>query len=356
MKLVLYRCMERMKFWTSVYIVWISISGLAQTGGQHAFSYLNQSFSAPSLSLGGKAISVSDDKAFLSIDNPALLREEHSGYSSFHESLLAGGIHFGMLHHTKKLQGDWTASANLRYVDYGTILKTDVIGESIGSFHPLDVIAGISASRALGPSWNFGFSSNVLFSQFEQYTSLGFSADVGAYYENDKQMSAGFVIKNAGVQLLAYHDKNRTPLPLNIQAGLAKKLAHAPFRFRVVAHNLQRWDLSYFDPNQAPQIDGLTGDTVALSLPGFGEKFFRHLAYQVEILLGQNVELRTGFDYNRRANFGLAARPAAAGFSFGTGFKFKRFRFDYGMMIYSQAGFQHQISLQTRLSDWRKRN
>lgn len=339
-------------------LLFVCMSGLlsAQTGGRWVASHLDQSYSAPSMSLGGRAISVSDDKAYLSIDNPGLLNESHDGQSSFHESLLAGGIHYGMLHHSKKLKGDWTGSGHLRYVDYGTILRTDEFGNSAGTFRPLDFVLGVSASKAIGTNWHFGWTGNLLYSQYEQYNAMAASADAGVYYENDNSLSAGVVIKNAGFQLWSFTEDSRAPLPINLQAGVAKKLTHAPFRFRLVAHNLQRWDLTYFDENQPIRIDALTGDTVELNAPGFGEKFFRHLAYQVEILLGQNVELRAGFDYNRRQNFALETRPGAAGFSFGTGFKFNRFRFDYGMMIYSRAGFQHQISLQTKLSDWRKRS
>src|SRR5690554_7802460 len=82
--------------------------------------------------------------------------------------------------------------------------------------------------------------------------------------------------------------------------GVSHKLEHAPFRFSIVAHHLNTWDLSYNDPNAKPTTDPLTGELVPVEKAGFGEKLGRHFIFQVETLIGKAVRVRAAFDYNQR--------------------------------------------------------
>jgi hypothetical protein len=328
----------------------------AQTGGQAAFSFLEMSYSAKSLALGGALNSMRDGNAFLSIDNPALLTREMHHHASTNQGILPGRVNFGLLHYTRKIKENWAGAAHFRYVDYGQMTQRDETGLDYGTFHPLDMVAGISASKSLSPKFTYGFNFNFIASQLAGYSALGIGIDFGGLYFNDENnFSAGFVLKNAGYQIKGYTPGNRKALPTELQASLTKKLKFAPFRFSLLGHHLNTWDLSYFDPSATPTIDALTGDTIEVSQSSFVEKFFRHFSYQLEILLSETVNIRTGFDYNRRQEFKIETRPGAAGFSFGAGFKFKRFTFDYGISIYSRSGVQHMIGLQSDLSKWRKR-
>jgi len=132
------------------------------------------------------------------------------------------------------------------------------------------------------------------------------------------------------------------------------KLNHAPFRFSLLAHHLNKWDITYNDPNLKPTIDQLTGDTIPVKYAGFGEKLARHFTYQVEILISKNIHLRGGFDYHRRQEMKLEERPGMAGFTMGLGLYFKKISIDYGFSIYSRAGFNNMLTLSTNLSHWRK--
>lgn len=330
-------------------------SMFAQIGGRNAFSFLEAAYSAKSLSLGGDAISIVDDNAFLSVDNPALLNERFNKHLSIHQAFLPAGINYGMLHYTKDLKSEWTGAAHFRFFDYVKMIHRDAIGNDLGTFHPLDFALGATVAKPFSPKFSIGLTLNFLYSQLESYTSVGSAIDfAGLYNDPDKNLSAAFVVKNAGFQFKSYAG-DRNPLPVEVQAAVTKKLKYAPFRFSLLGHHLNIWDLSYADPNAPLQIDALTGDTLEANRAGFGEKFFRHFSYQVEILLTEKVHVRAGFDYNRRQEFKIAATPGASGFSFGTGLNFKRFSFDYGFVVYSRAGYQHMISLQSDLSKWRRR-
>ena len=78
----------------------------SQIGGQHAYSFLELAYSAKSLALGGDIISIVDEDAYASIDNPALLSPKSNKNLSIHEAILPGRINYGMLHYTKSLKDD----------------------------------------------------------------------------------------------------------------------------------------------------------------------------------------------------------------------------------------------------------
>jgi hypothetical protein len=58
-----------------------------------------------------------------------------------------------------------------------------------------------------------------------------------------------------------------------------------PFRFNLVAHNLQKFDLTYNQYLKSNSID-LNGQTSYAKEAGFGEKVIRHLSVGTELVLG----------------------------------------------------------------------
>ena len=163
------------------------------------------------------------------------------------------------------------------------------------------------------------------------------------------------MVKNAGVQFNTYTaEGTKASLPAEFQMALSYKLPHAPFRVSLLAHHLNKWDLTYNDPSLVPTIDPLSGDTIPVPRANFLEKTARHFTYQVEALISKNINFRVGFDYHRRKELALSQRPGVAGLSFGLGLKFNKFSLDYGFIIYSRAGYNNMFTLSTNLSKWRK--
>ncbi|MNE32558.1 hypothetical protein D3C80_1261760 [compost metagenome] len=195
-----------------------------------------------------------------------------------------------------------------------------------------------------------GATLNILYSQLDSYTAFGTSLDIaGLYRDSARNLNIVGVIKNLGVQWKGYTDF-KNPLPLEVQFGISHKLKHAPFRISLVAQHLQKWNLSYVDPNAKPRVDPLTGDTVQVKKAGFFDNLARHAKIQVEVLIGKKLQIRTAFDYQRRKELAIIGRGGLAGFSFGAGMSFKRFSIDYGWYIYSVAGGQHGLTLNFLLS------
>jgi hypothetical protein len=317
----------------------------AQTGGSTAFAFLSLPFNARSAALGGELITARDKDISSGMQNPAMLNPLMDRQVQVSQSLLAGGINFGSLNYAHAF-GEITAAAQFRYVSYGQMKRTDYTGADLGTFSPGDFALGFSAGKSINERMHIGATLNFIFSQLDSYTAFGNSIDIGgAYTVEEKNFALSGVIKNLGYQWKGYTTDVRSPLPLELQLGVSKKLEHAPFRFSVVAQQLQRWDLTYDDPNAKATVDPLTGDSIAPKKTGFIGKAGRHLLFQAEIIAGKRVHFRVAYDVNRRAELKLAERGGISGFSFGAGLYFKRFNLDYGLLAYSVAGYQHQLSL-----------
>lgn len=337
------------------FTIFLCFQGMAQTGGEHIFQFLEMAYNARSAALGRKLITVYDDDVNMGVENPAAFNSSMDNSIGFNQALHAGGINHGMVAYAKHFEGVGTGSAHLRYVAYGTMDRTDVNGQTIGTFSAGDFVLGGSFARRLNPRISIGASFNIIWSQLESYSSMGVALDFGGMYiSENERTTVSAVVRNAGIQLTTYTEKNRAPLPVQPMLGISHKLAHAPFRFSVVAHHLNQWDLTYTDPNLKPTIDPLTGEEVPVPVAGFGEKLAHHFLFQVEVLAGETLRIRGAFDYHQRRQMLVQNRPGMGGFSFGAGLNFKRFSVDYGLFIFSSAGFNNLLTLRTDFDKWKK--
>lgn len=332
-----------------ILLIFLPFIAVAQTGGIHSFQNLNAQYNARTMGMGGDAITIYDNDLNLGLNNPALLNYQMHGRFGFNQSIMTSGVNTGALTYARKI-GSTMGMLHFRYSSYGKMKRTDIDGTNIGIFSPGDFILGASAQHAFNQRMSVGATLNILYSQLDSYTAFGTSLDIaGLYRDSARNLNVVGVIKNLGVQWKGY-TKEKNPLPLEVQLGISHKLRHAPFRISLVAQHLQRWNLSYVDPNAKPKVDPLTGDTIKVKKSGFFDNLARHGKLQLEILIGKKIQLRTAFDYQRRKELAITGRGGLAGFSFGLGMMFKRFSIDYGWYVYSPAGGQHGLTLNFLLS------
>lgn len=331
-------------------------SANGQTGGNNAFPFLDLTYNARQMGLANDFISVMDADINIGVANPSMLNPEMHKNLSVNQALIPGGINVGMASYGFKLKDYGTMSGYIKYVSYGSFDRTSANGTSEGTFSPFEMIAGSGFGRQLNERLSVGVNVYAIYSQLETYSSFGAGIDLaGTYYDKDKGFTATALVKNAGIQFNSYTEENkRAPLPVEFQMATSYKLPHAPFRLSLLAHHLNKWDLTYNDPTLEPTINSFSGDTIPVPVAGFGEKLARHFSYQVETIVSKNIHFRLGFDYHRRKELGLATRPGAAGFTFGIGLYFRKFSLDYGFLVNSRAGYNNMITLSTDLSKWRK--
>jgi hypothetical protein len=339
------------------FLIFLSTLTYSQIGGNSSFTNLNRVYNARSLSLGGSFISQRDKDLNLSINNPALLNTSMINKLSFNQLFQTGGVQNGMIalaRNSKKI--NCIQNLALRYVNYGKNIETNEFGEKIGEFTPLDFIISSGFGRKINPHLSFGGQLNFLYSQYNSLNAIGFSFDFGGnYLLKDTTQSISFILKNVGYQMKGFTENRKGSLPTEFQIAYAHKLKHAPFRFNYLFHHLNKWDLTYYNPNEKGTIDPLTGDSIFPKKSNFIQKTALHFTPQIELLLSHNLHLRFAFDYFRRYQMSITTRPGIAGFSFGIGLYFKRFSLDYGFSSYSVAGNFNGLTIISSVDQWRKK-
>ena len=219
-------------------------------GGDNVYEFLNLSTSARITGLGGNLITVKDDDIALAYANPSVLNPRMHNALSFNYNFHVAGIgngYAGYARHIKKW--DATVHGGIQYINYGTFDATDNIGNVQGTFGAAEYALTVGVGKQVHEKYSIGANVKLISSQFESYHSLGVAADVGAYYSDTTgRFGATLLFKNIGTQITTYENKNFEPLPFEIQFGVSRRLKHLPFRFSIIAHNLQRWNITYDDP------------------------------------------------------------------------------------------------------------
>lgn len=331
-------------------------SAFGQTGGKHTFQFLDLDFSARSMSLGGDFIALKDNDLNLAVANPASITEKMDGALALNHFIYPAGINYGQLAYAKNFEQVGTFTGHLRYVSYGQFTRTDETGVEQGTFTAGDYALGVGYGKSLNKYFSVGANVNLIFSHLESYTAFGFGVDIASTFHNeDKNFTATILARNIGYQVKGYTSGNNEPLPLEVLAGVAYKLKHAPFRFSVMIKDITTWDLTYVDPTLQPTLDQLTNDTIPVPTASFVGKMAYHTNFGVEVIPSDNFFFRIGFNYQRRDALGIVDRKGASGFSFGFGLNTKKFEFNYGLAFYSAAGASNVFGITTNFSKWTKK-
>jgi hypothetical protein len=332
----------------------LPVFGMAQTGGQTAFNFLQMVAPARAAALGGNAIATRADDITLFGQNPALLSREMDQQLSLSYVGHLAGIRYGNVMAAKDFKKVGTFGFNFQYISYGSFDQTTVTSEKTGTFTAGEYAFNLAWSKALDSTLFIGANVKGILSNFADNKSNGIAADLGINWIEPKTMwSASLVVKNIGRQLKAYDGAERENLPFEIQFGVAKQLPKAPFRFSIIGQQLQTFDLTYTDPADEG-TDPLTGESKQEKIT-FGDKVLRHMIFNVEVLLSKNFNLRFGYNLLRRNELGFPEKKGMSGMALGMGFKVNRFHFSYARTIYNTAGGSNHITLTTNIKDFARK-
>lgn len=334
------------------FLLLLSQAVVAQKGGESTYSFLGLTNSARVAALGGDVVSLMDDDINLVFHNPSLLSPGMHNHLNFNYVNYFAGVNYGYASYGYSRENIGNFAAGMHYVDYGTFDRTDELGQDMGSFRASEYALNLVYSRSIIDTFlTAGVNLKPIYSTFEQYNSFGIALDAGITYHNPRTMTTvGLVAKNMGAQITSY-TANREKLPFELQAGITQGLAHAPFRFNVTYQHLERWDLTYSKADD-DEFNSIGEDVEKSGFDVFGDKLMRHLVFGVEFLLGKNFHIDLGYNYKRRQEMKVNARPGMVGFSMGFGFKVSKFHFAYGRSTYHLAGGTNHFSLTTNLSEF----
>lgn len=332
----------------------LSMVASAQLGGQSSFRILNIPSSARATALGGNYIAVKDNDINLGIFNPGLLNKDMGKQVALSYLPYFDGIQIGYAsyaHHCDSIKT--TFSGTVQYVDYGDFVRTDDVGHEIGSFTAGEQVIQIGAGRMLDSLFSIGANVKFINSSLDSYTSTAWAADIGGvFHKPSKGVTVAAMLRNIGRQTSSYTEV-REDLPFEVQVGTTYKFKHAPFRLGLMLENLQKWDLTYDDPNATVQIDQTTGEVIEEKVTRV-RKALLHTVPSAEVLISKNFMLRVAYNFRRRSELVVADKPSAVGLSFGLGLKVSKVHFSYGFSQLHLAGITNTFTLAMRFSDFKK--
>ncbi len=336
--------LTNLKFFPTLFIfLFLENIATAQiTGGQHVFSFLNLSPSSRVTALGGAMPAVQDEDLAFALENPAALNPKMNNRVSFNHSFYLSDIGYGNFGFGKNLKkANLMVHAALRYIKYGEMVRADEFGIKQGTFKAGETALTLGAARKLNTRFTLGLNLHLANSTFDIYKSSAIAADAGVFYaDTARNWTAALVLKNKGAQLSTYSE-TREDLPFDVRLAFTKRLRYLPFRFGVVVHHLQKWDIRYDDPNAENDEILIFGEENTTKKGNAGiDNFFRHFIFNGEFLFGKTEFLRMRFGYNhlRKQEMTVKNYRSLAGFSGGVGIKVNRFRVDFGLASYHLAG------------------
>lgn len=353
--------MHKRVFHLTVFLLWWLAAPVlhAQSGGYGTFKFLNYSYSARLAALGGNFAAIRDNDITLSLANPSLITPEMSHQMALGYVNSPGGINYGFAAYSRTFSKAGSFTGSLQFLNYGKFTAADAAGNKTGEFSAGEYALVVGWGRQLTPLFSIGANGKLIFSQLESYNSFGIGVDVaGTYCSKDQSFTASLAGRNIGSQLVPYLPGQYEPLPFEIQLGLSQKLKHVPLRFTQVLTNLQRWNLSYDDPNNPDnQPDPITGTVSKPSGPEqVADEIMRHVVLGAELTIAKVLAVRLGYNYQRRQELKLYDKPGMAGFSIGAGLNIKMFSINYTRATF-QAGSPNPnyITLGINLKEFSKK-
>ena len=359
-------------------ILCLSFTARGQLGGDNSYESLNLVTSARVSGLGGIVLAIKDDDLDMAWYNPSLLNKTMHNHLvvNYIDHLSDIKIASSIYSYTHKKLGSF--SGGIQYMHFGTFQEYDETGLFLRLFNAQDLVVNLGWGTAVSPKINVGTSeertldsmffvgTNFKFinsSYHFDYSSFGIAVDLAGTYCNKKSdFVVALVIKNIGTQLKPYIPGNREPLPFEVQAGITKKLRHAPFRLMLHGQHLEQWDLTYENPTLASgSLDPVQQDTMLLqkigsNVSGFTDKLLRHAVFGTELIITDNFHVRLGYNYLKRKELKNITKKGTAGFSIGVGMKISKFNFSYSRSSFHLAGGSNQFTIRTSLSDFKSKN
>ena len=314
------------------------------------FNFLKLPNTPQLTALGGINISHPSNDIGLAFNNPSLLKpsmhsQMNAVFNSFYGGIQAYHLSLGFRHEKLKTNFSW----GVHYFNYGSIQQTDVGGNTLGEWRPVDWVMQVSASRSYLEKWNYGASLKFINSNYGQYRSNGVAMDVGVLYQDTSRLlTASLVARNMGFQLKKYIGTPADDLPFDLQAGLSIRLAKAPFSFSITAHHLHQFDISYNDTvfnNENGLANGKKGFTL--------DKMFRHLVLAGTIHIGERLEVQAAFNHLRRKELNVGTTGNGLnGFSLGVGVLLNKLDIRYARAHYQNNTGYNQLGINMKLNQY----
>ena len=258
----------------------------SQIGGNSVYQFLDLTNSARIQGIGGDFLPVKDNDIALALSNPSIIGKDLDNNMAINYINYFGGVNVGDISYSKTFDKLGSFCANVQYVNYGTFTEADVTGQTYGNFTANEDALSLGWGRQLDSLFSIGANIKTIFSNLETYRSFGIATDVaGTYVSQNKYFSAVLIAKNIGRQITEYTAGVNEPLPFEIEFGISQTLPHSPFKIIVLYDHIEKFDLTYNNPNNLDvTVNPLTGQVTEKSNIGIDmDKLLRHFVFGIRI-------------------------------------------------------------------------
>lgn len=345
-----------------------AISAQAQISGagSSVFHFLDLPASSRLNALGGENVAIADGDVSMAFINPALLTANTDkvlqlNYSYYLAGTMFGSAMYGHNFGRSKIERPYTGTGEpdkpnyfavgIHYLDYGKMQYADENGNLTGgTFTAKDICINAMYARQLGPYFTVGVTLKPIYSIYEAYHSFALGADVGGHYQTpDSSLHVGLALRNIGWQMKSFYTEEEGQhtemLPLNLELGLSYRLKHAPFRFSLTIHNMQKWYIGV--PTTATEDANKAKEWFDMA--------FRHTIWAVDIVPRSNKYYITlSYNHRRGQEMRLADARSLSGFAIGAGVNIYKFRLSVAVSQYSRSNLTYQVSLSTDINSFLK--
>lgn len=301
----------------------------AQPGDVTAFTLLRMEPSGRVAGLAGAAVALDPSDVSTAFLNPALIDTSMQGMLSTTYLNHLTDVKAGFVSYATSAGRFGTVMGGIRYLTYGTFQRADANGLRDGTtFGAYDAIVTVGLGRRYGERLNYGASIHWLFSRIDDAGAGAFATDAGVYYYMSReQLGISLSVHNVGVIFNSF-GHSADDLPVDIRVGVSKRLIHLPLVLTMMGYNLH-------------DFDGVGGSAL--------DEVLQHLALGGELLLGQSLRMRLGYNHRRHEDLKTDSRLDLAGVGIGFGLNVNRFHFDYAYNDWSSLGGIHHLTVQTRI-------
>jgi len=301
----------------SLFIIFCSTAFSQQ---QTVYNFLKLDVDARSSAMAGNLVAIPNDVNAV-FYNPAGLATIDGSKASvgFFKYLL--DINSGNAAYTQKYKDLGYFGAGIRFVNYGSFDKYDENFNQNGTFSANDIALSLGYANKYKDRFNYGANLKFIYSSIDEYSSLGAAVDLGfMYYVPETYFGAGISLLNLGTQLSSYNN-TREDLPLDLRAGISKKLDYLPLTFTIGLINLTDSYDNFYDR-------------------------FKNIVVGGELSVSDYVSVRAGYNNTLRQNLKTGSSLGIAGFSAGIGIKFmEKYRFDYAFNSMGNVGSTHRFNI-----------
>ena len=276
---------------------------MAQNDSQTSYNFLRLPLSAHAAALGGDNITMTDDDVMMMFHNPALITGTSVGTLGLQYMNYMSGCNNVSAAYNMLVKEKWNIGIGIDYMGYGSIRHTDADNNDMGTYNASEMAFYGTLGYELASNLAGGISLKYVYGNISSYNSMAVAVDLGLnYFLPESEWSFGIAVKNLGGQIMAYDEKFEA-LPLDVQAGVSKRLTGSPVRLSATLSDLNH--LEY--------------------------KFLNHLCLAAEFIISNEIYVGGGYNFRRADEMkvqegteGLSAR--GAGLSFGGGINLEKIK------------------------------